>query len=84
MASIHKSCGRDIPLAIHGYSLRERKGRRGVAGVRPVTRAADAKKIEGIDKLSSNRRGQSANWPLIGAQKSALSGSEGTFHSPSG
>jgi hypothetical protein len=49
-----------------------------------VTWAGDAKKIEGIDKLSSNRRGQSANRLLIGAQKSALSGSESTFHSPSG
>src|SRR5277367_6560488 len=50
MASIHKSCGRDIPRAIHGYSLRKRKGRRGVAPVHPVRRAGDAKKIEGIDK----------------------------------
>jgi hypothetical protein len=43
-----------------------------VAGVYPVMRACDAKKIAGIEKVSSDRRGQSVNRLLIGAQKFAL------------
>src|ERR1700722_18940670 len=61
MASIHKSCGRRILRAIDGYEFYKRKGRGGgalVAPGPPVTLASGARKIEGIDKISSNRRGQ--------------------------